>query len=257
MGAVAHPSILGTLAGLQFSGITPDKLLDNAKQLYGLFINPIGPPIRGDFIVPLFGASTLAIMAFGLLRTIIDRYSARSYMLLIWLGFLIPLVLINPSTPFVVFIPCILLLAIGLESLIREWYDIFPFNPYARIGALIPLVILLGSIMSTNLFRYYYGHLYSPAGGKLFDELAAVRIVLDRKDVNKSNMTLVAPDNLKFYDLLRRDYPKLKVASSAAMPEKGSVIALRGKTMPGQTPYRIITNSKSADARILSVYTKW
>lgn len=257
LGAISHPAILGTLAGIQFQPITTDRLLDNARQLYGLFVNPIGPAIRGDFVVPLFGTATLAIMAFGLLRTISDRYSARSYMLLIWLGFLFPLVLLNPSTPFVVFIPSILLLAIGTESLIRTWYDIFPFNPYARIGALIPLVILLGSMMGTNMYRYFYGHLYSHSDTHLHSELAAIRQTLGRTDINKSNVTLVADDNQKFYDLLRRDYKFLKVTSSATMPQKGTVITLDGAELAEQTPHRILTNARADDARLLTVYTKW
>ena len=255
LGALQHPSILGTLAGIQLQDMSTDRLIDNARKLYGLFINPTGPAIRGDFIVPLFGTSTLALMAFGLLRTIYDRYSARSYMLLIWVGFLMPLVLLNPSTPFVVFIPSVLLLAIGVETLIREWYDIFPFNPYARIGALIPLVILLGSIMTTDLFRYFYGHLYSPSNTQMHDELLAVRRTLDSGNINRSDVTLVTTDNIKFYDLLRRDYKYLKATDSAKLPKKGSVLTMDGVMLENERPYRIVTNARANDAQVLTVYT--
>jgi hypothetical protein len=257
IGAVAHPNILVTLAGIQLETITWGKLADNTRQLYGLFVNPLGPAMRGDFIVPLFGTSTLAIMIFGLLKTIFDHHSARSYMLFIWLGFLLPLIFLNPTTPFVIFIPCILLLAIGTETLIREWYDIFPFNPYARLAALIPLVILLGSIMSTNMFRYFYGHMYAPNGSYAHDELTAIRKVIDRKDINKSSVLLAVADNQKFYDLLRRDYPKLQVSEKAEVPAKGTLIALGDRAINGEVPYRIVTNGRSTDAHVLSVYTKW
>lgn len=257
IGAISHPAILAALAGIQLNEVSIDKLIDNARKLYGLFINPLGPPMRGDFIVPLFGVATLAIMAFGLLRTISDRHSARSYMLLIWLGFLLPLVLLNPTTPFVVFIPCILLLAIGVESLIREWYDIFPFNPYARIGALIPLVILLGSMMSINLYRYFYGNVYSPTNGTRHSELTAIRQILDRKDINKQSVSLVVNDNHKFYDLLRRDYDYLHVSYELKALEHGSVITLNDTELSKGTPYRILTNGYKDHARILTVYTKW
>jgi hypothetical protein len=255
--AIAHPSILVTLAGIKLDGISLDKLLDNGRQLYGLFINPLGPAMRGDFIVPLFGTSTLAIMVFGFLRTVFDHHSARSYMLLIWLGFLLPLILLNPQTPFVIFVPCILLLAIGTETLIREWYDIFPFNPYARLAALIPLVILLGSIMSTNLFRYFYGHVYAPNGAYAHDELTAVRKIMDRKDINKSKILLSTTTDQRFYDLLRRDYPNLELTKSTVVPEKGTLITLGEQSVDKEKPYRIITNSRSEDAQVLSVYTKW
>ena len=257
-GAILQPSILATLAGVQLKAVSLQQLGDNAAQLYGLFVNPFGPTVKSGFVVPFFGAATLALAAFGLLRTIRDHHSARSYMLLIWLGFLIPLVLLNPTTPFVIFIPIILLLAIGTESLIREWYDIFPFNPYARLGALIPLVILLASIMSTNLFRYYYSHLYSTNSYYSHNQLSVIRHALDRKDINKTQQVLVVGDNQPFYDLLRRDYPKLHVTNQApASLTKGTVITLDDIVLPGESPYRIITSGSANDARILSLYSKW
>ena len=255
--AATHPSILATLAGIQLESVTFDKIFDNARQLYGLFINPFGSTIKNGYITPLFGAATLAIMVFGLFKTIQDHHSARSYMLLIWLGFLLPLILLNPTMPFVVFIPATLLLAIGVESLIREWYDIFPLNPYARIGALIPLAILLTSIVATNMFRYFYGHIYTTDFYHRHNELAAIRHTLDRKDVNKAEQYLVANDNQPFYDLLRRDYPKLHVVSSAPSAVRGTVITLDGATVKGQTPYRIITDGKKDESHVLTVYTKW
>ena len=256
--AILHPSILATLAGIQLHIPSWQEITDNARQLYGLFINPFGPSVKSGYLVPFFGVATIALILFGLLRTIRDHHSARSYMLLIWMGFLLPLILLNPSMPFVIFIPAILLLAIGTEALIREWYDIFPFNPYARIVGLIPLIILLTSIMSINLFRYFYGNLYVANDYYRYDQLGAIHGALDRKDINKSHLSLVVNNNREFYDLLRRDYPKLEIHNTVQeAPQDGTVITLEGTQVPGRTPLRIVTNAESSSKPVLSVYTKW
>jgi hypothetical protein len=113
-------------------------------------------------LIPAFSIGICVLMVFGLLRTFQHFYSARSHLLLVWIALLLPVVTTNPARLVIVYVPAMLLTAIGVEALIREWYKIFPTNPYARVAALVPLGILLLSLVSFNYVRYFNSFAYAP-----------------------------------------------------------------------------------------------
>lgn len=164
-------------------------------------------------IVPAFSAGVIVLIVLGLIRTCIDHHATRSHFLLIWSALLIPISIFNTQSLGLLFVPMILLLAIGVETLIREWYKLFPRNPYARIGALFPLGLLTLSLLSFNFTSYFYGISSSPQAATHFNsDFEILRSGLKRKDVNKSAILLVtAPADKPFFDLLRREYPTLTV----------------------------------------------
>jgi hypothetical protein len=227
-----------------------------ASGLFNFSENRVGP-----VTLPLFSIATCVLLLLGFLKLATASYSARSYMLFIWLGLLVPVLLLNPSAILIIITPISLVLAIGIETLIREWYGLFPRNPYARIGAIVPLSILLISIVTINVERYFYGNHYSDTRGAFHTELASVRNGLERKDINQTNVRLVVPHNqLGFYDVLRREYPKLNVSDTIVPGNaKGSLLVTGSNSAQpaGQIPYRILTNDLSENAAQVRIYTNW
>lgn len=88
--------------------------------------------------------------------------TVRSHVILAWLVLLFPVLIVNPGFISIMFVPLLLLLASGMERILRSWYGIFPHNPYARVAGLIPLVILVGGLVLFGLERYSYGYRYTP-----------------------------------------------------------------------------------------------
>lgn len=227
------------------------------KSLFGF-----GSITYGDLILPLFGAGTISLVLLGLLKTIVDRHSARSYMLLLWSVLIIPIIIINPSTLITVFMPAVLYLAIGIETLIREWYRLFPRNPYARVAALIPLTILLGSISTGNIGRYFYGYQYGTSSSQVITGLPAIKNALALSPLKDRPIQLVVPSNqVKFFDLLRRDYKSLNVGTKVINPSQATIISQSVyQTLPQNikttlgVPYRLITNDASENSLHLRVY---
>lgn len=210
---------------------------------------------------PMFGIATTVLLILGLLKLFTASYSARSYMIFIWSILLIPLLLIRPDAVLLVIVPATLILAIGIETLIRQWYDIFPRNPYARIAALIPLTILVISIVGINMERYFYGSHYSPITPGFHAELPAVRANLQSHQLGREKaVTISVPqDQVAFYDLLRREYPRV-VVNSNPTSTKPPIFVL-DSTKPHFTdhaPTRIVTSDLSRDdqAVLLRVYSR-
>ena len=215
----------------------------------------------GIYLLPLFNAATLIVVLLGILRTLADRFSARSYMLLIWTSLIFILVLFNPSAMSVIYMPIILYLAVGVETLIREWYRLFPRNPYARIAALIPLTILLVSISTANIARYFYGYAYIADPKVFHTELTNIRATLDKPVLKNKQVTLVTTkDSLAFYGLLSRDYKNLSVTDTSVVAPREIITEERYTSLNDTqrqslpVPYRIITTGLKSQSLLLRVY---
>jgi len=149
-------------------------------------------------------------------------------------------------------------MAIGIETLIREWYGLFPRNPYARIGALIPLAVLLGSVVTINIERYFYGNHYAVTDISTFHrELPAVRKAVIGNSFNVGSTRLVVPsDQVAFYDILRRENHHLQVSDRIGTQSGNSllIITADAKQTLATPPYRIITSDTAHSGVLLRLY---
>ncbi len=148
-------------------------------------------------MTPVFGLGSMLLIAFGVYRLIKTAGDAQSYLIIIWLVCLIPIVIISPLFTSVTFLPFVLLLCIGLERLLGNWYGIFPRNPYARFVGLIPLVILVGALVFSGLERYSYGYHYDPNTVANFSYDLAI---LPKDTAN----LVVTPGQLPFYRVVAK-----------------------------------------------------
>lgn len=210
--------------------------------------------IVGEMITPFFSLPFALFVAFGLVRTITDRHAARSYLLHVWLIVSTLVLLINPSQIMLLFVPCVMLMAIGLETFLREWYKLFPRNPYARIGALVPLSLIIVGMVAISANRYFFSYYYTDTTAAYHPELFAVRTALKPE---MQTQLVVPVDQVAFYDILRAKYPQLSVvgpedAVNTATGEK--VILASTGLRQNATPAQIITSHLSKDAVILRTY---
>lgn len=209
-------------------------------------------PRTGDMITPFLSLTFMFFVAFGLVRTMIDRHAARSYLLHIWLLVSIPLLILNPGQFALLFVPAVMLMAIGLESFMREWYKLFPRNPYARIAALVPLTLIIVGLVTIESSRYFYGYAYTRTRSH-HPELTAVQEAL-RPQV--TTRLVVPSDQVAFYDILRSKYPMLTVSSKPAQPDTAltHVVLASSDARITRTPTRIVTSHYASDAVLLRVY---
>ncbi len=248
IGSIQNPSLGLTLLGLPESW--PPNILDNALavvQQYFMFWSPSASAI----LTPVFGLGSVLIMTIGLYRLVRTRETTRSYLIILWSIMLIPVLLLNPAFTSVSFVPSMLMLAAGLTSLIGYWYRLFPRNPYARIGGLIPIVILVGALISTGVIRYAYGYHYTPVVANLFSK--DLSLLPEREVVIR-----VAASEKPFYDALAKYRQDLWVSTEIPV-QSGTFIetrAARSTTPEGYRIESIITNSFSGESDRFYVYKK-
>lgn len=258
LSSIAHPSQISELLGLPASPITLASMFDNAvivgQKLFNLWTVEIG-----SIPQPLFGVASLVIILLGFLKTVVDRHSARAYMLLIWTILMIPLVLINPDKLLICLIPAYLYMAIGVETLIREWYKLFPTNPYARLAGLIPLIILLGGIMYSNSTQYFGGHFFGKQTTAYSQALRKTNSLITEGIYKSNPVTIVtAPEQTAFYSLLTRKHSNVTVTSQSPEQLAQPTIIYDGVSVPGsyKAPSTIVTSHRTTASQVtLRIFT--
>ena len=239
--------------GLRLLGIPatwPPDLAANAIILLKQFFL-FWEPSTTALMTPVFGIGSLLIIGLGVYRLLLTRDTTRSYLIIIWILCLIPVLLLNPLFTSVTFIPSVLLLAAGLTSLITYWYRLFPLNPYARIAGLIPIVILVITLIGSGLDRYIYGYHYAPT--------AAVNFSKDLRLIPTDTKNLVvSASEQAFYTAVSQHRKDLTVTTDVK-DGVNEIVVTRGARSVVPTDYainQIITTTYSKDADRLYIYKK-
>lgn len=256
---INEPSTLKTLLGIDLFSSAFGNFRGTVKTFYVSYINVMRSGFAGTLVIPAFNVASICLMLLGLFRCIKDHHTARSYALLAWTAVVTPVIFLAPTEQQLVIMPALLLMTVGIETLILDWYKLFPRNPYARIAGLIPLTILFISISVGNITHYFYNHLYitNPA------YRVSLNAIQQTAKENPDTKLLLLTDSptVKFYGLLTKRYGNLSVASEAPATQ------ITGKTLvtPEATskatfasqPSRILTTHFSgANGVALRVYTK-
>lgn len=257
LASMNEPATLIRLLGMSElqSKLQPDALWASIKEV-AKTLGYFNRPSVGSVIAPYLTLTFLLFVAFGLTRTIMDRHAARSYLLHLWLIISIPLLILNPTSFSLLFVPCVFLMAIGLETFMREWYTVFPRNPYARIGALIPVSLIILGLISASTSQYFYGFYYADTRAIYRPELRSVTSVLKP---HIQTRLVVPTEQVAFYDILRSRYPQLSVSDASTADASTSrelvVLSSSGYSASGQ-PGRIVASSHRHDAVMLRIYDR-
>lgn len=245
---VLHPPILNTLLGIPSEKVAVGAHILQIFKQYFDFLSPSSSTI----MTPIYSVGSMILIFLGVLRLLTTNYTARSYIISAWVILLIPILIINPSNTAIAFVPAVLLLAMGVQTLISSWYQLFPRNPYARLAGLIPLVILVGGLLISGVDRYMYGYLYDPLTAENFsNDLSLVNQQLADK---KPALIVVTPSELPFYQVVAAYHPGV-VAALAATPAETTIFSRAAhQTATLTTPWRIVTDGTTQNANRFYIY---
>ncbi len=210
-GIYKEPSQIAALLAVPLQLPGPLDFGKNLLQAASNLANPYAPHI-GENVLPLLSLPMVALLLAGAVRLLRHSYAVRSYVLLIWAALLVPIVGFNPTQLTVLLVPAVLVMAIGLDLLIRYWYRLFPRNPYARFFGILPLSALVVAVVSLNYNHYFYGMLYSPDATQAFnrDPFLAQSQVANTKGSADLNL-VVAPKDAPIYQIVTEKRPHTKI----------------------------------------------
>lgn len=200
-------------------------------------------------MTPFFGLGSMLLIGLGLFRLIKTRAATQSYLILIWMLILTPIITLNPDKAIISFLPMTLLLATGLDYLIDYWYSLFPRNPYARVAGIIPLLVLVSTLVWSGFERYTYGYHYSPQIYSYFsDDVNLLK--------NRDTQIVVSEKEKPFYLAMKVYHKNLDVQTQ---PYADSVTATHDVDKNMFKDYsieKIITSSAQQDSDRFYIYKK-
>lgn len=241
---IKTPSLRLTMMGIPASWPNLwSNLVSLGSQYYGF-----AKPGNTTLITPFFELGSMLLVVLGAYFIYKTKETAKSYVVILWTLCLVPILILNPTLTSITFLPLVLLLAYGLNGLLSHWYDLFPRNPYARIGGLIPIVILVSVLILSGVNRYVYSYLYNPNIVPNFSK--------DLSLIPKGYQNLVVSNNeLPFYNVVAKYNKKINISTA---PLGDAFLATREAkgVYTGYKVERIITNSNSNLSDRLYLYKR-
>lgn len=257
-GLIYEPSQVWKILGIPINHIDIATLKYNITLIGKTYLTFWYSNISSVGISPAFNIASLCLIIFGGLRLINHLHAARSYGLAFLFPILLLPVILQPEYVVILLVPMILLLAIGVEALLEEWYKLFPHNPYARVVALAPVSVLLTGIVIANINIY--------SGVQRFNENTARYYSYDLSILKPHlstypNAIIVATKLYSpFYDLLRKEYPAITVTNSIPQRTKSvPIIITEGTGVLAEKlgkPSLILTDSFKERSPRFYIYSK-
>ena len=212
-------ALLHNLAGLSSFHL---DILANLKTIYYMYFRVETSVVSGQ-ITPIMDWSALFLIILGLAKSFSKGYSARAFMVWTWLLLSVALVILQPQLAPVVLVPLFILLAVGIETLLGDWYKLFPRNPYARGTGLLLISALISVMVIGGAVRYIDGYRYYPAAVSQFNkDLAIIKPVL----VGQKVSLLVDPKEAPLYTALtKHNAPGIAILHYLPRDFSGSVYA--------------------------------
>lgn len=223
------------------------------QDLFGFFSTSNSYTLR-----PLFSLATVLLVLIGIYRLLTVKYTARSYATII-LGIILSLaVIISPQYVYNLFPIIVILMAMGIATLIIDWYKLFPRNPYARIAGLVPLAILVVGLSFSDVTRYTNSYLYNPNILASYSyDLKILQSTLAHQPHNAKIILIATPKERTFYDLVAHYDKRFIVVTEFDTTDRPVAIvthAARKAEMPQWQLTQIVTNRKSSDADRFYLY---
>lgn len=259
-GIYNDPQQARVLAGLGTTFPSISEFATNAKNIFAAIAwkAPELPYLRLANL-PVVDIGTIGLFIAGTYRMARDWRSMRSqFTLIVFIALTITCSLSTGEQSYAQFIvPFYLVVASGVTVLFREWYKLFPRNPYARSFALLPIALFLCVILAYHYQRYFVAWASAPKTYYTYSN--DISLIRNQQDRFSDAVLVVAEKDVSFYKLLSKKYPGLTVRSTSPkeIAENETAIISAGMKIPlSQNHIRIpLTNDdKQNSLRFWLVY---
>ena len=248
------PRVALSLLGFPETAISMQQnLREVAYSLFGFFV-----PANGYLLRPVYSLGLMLLMMIGVYKLMTYKYTARSYITLSLGLLMVPLVLLNPVHVSALYPLAVLMIALGIATLITDWYKLFPRNPYARVAGLIPLAILVGGIVLSGVMRYMNNYEYNANVLKDYSsDLSLLEDQLGYEKATKSTTRLItSPQEEPFYSMVAHYDGRFTISTSQENPAPVAIVTHQAYRIqkPNGEPTMIVTNRFSKNADRFYVY---
>lgn len=251
--SIVDRGVAFTLLGIptNLSGL-PDTVRTSVLDMFGFFVAQSGPIVR-----PLYAFAFTILMGLGVFKLFTHKYTARSYIMMLWGGLLLPLTLLSANQGTYFFPVGVLLAALGIMTLITDWYKLFPRNPYARVVGLIPLSVVVIGIASSGIIRYLGNYLHNPIIMSHYSsDISILKNALKGEEEGGPTKLVVTEGEAELYTLIANHDKRFTLVTENPTTSTAKIYtkAARQALVPSGEPSAILTNSRAENADRFYIY---
>ncbi len=247
---IKQPALISSL--LLTDNFSINTFLDNLRLAFAPFFS-WGGGVDSTLLSPLIGLGSFALAFVGLLSTTKGFFASRNAIASCFIIFSIALAGLRPEAAILLILPFAILIAHGLRYILEKWYNLFPENPYARIFAILPISLLLGIIIISDMSHFIFGYRYTPNVADQFNN----DISLIYENVSPNDVLVINSDTeYNFYHILN-ETAGFNVTNTIPLTYTHHLATLgefSNASNSGQL-YRIITSPKSDNSARIYLYT--
>ncbi len=205
-------------------------------------------------IRPLYPIGLAILMLIGLYRILTHRYTARSYITITWGLITVALVIINPAAVTNLYPVTAILISYGIIEMIRNWYHIFPTNPYARVAGMLPISVLVLAFVLFGISSFIGSYHNDPVIMSYYSsDLRLFRATLAAQHAQASTTSVIVSNTeLPFYTLVNK-YDKRFTVTADPTAKKPLTIATRSAKLAA-VPTHIIVSQRQHNADRFYLY---
>ena len=247
---IKQPTLITSM--LLADNFSINTFLDNLRLAFAPFF-AWGGGVESTFPSPLIGLGSFALAFVGLLSTTKGFFASRNAIASCFIIFSIVLAGLRPEAAILLILPFAILIAHGLRYILEKWYNLFPENPYARIFAILPISLLLGIIIISDMSHFIFGYRYTPNVADQFNN----DITLIHENVNPDDILVVNSDTeYNFYRILN-ETANFHVVDTIPVTHSNNFATLGEFSNANNSGklYRIITSPKSDNSARIYLYT--
>ena len=219
-------------------------LLHNLSVIGSQFIAT--PSDSLEVLTPIFSLGTIALALVGAYYLARWRHALLSYLVAIWTVAVTVLLILNPYATVLLFAPFSLLVAAGVDNVLRYWYRLFPFNPYARTFGIIPVTILFTSILISGISGYFNAYHYTPSLASHTNN--DLELILEQLETTSEASLVTNADSVPFYRFALDSHDYTDTVVSTVATSTDTVIATRDAThIPSESVSRVVAADRGGD----------
>ncbi len=252
---IIKPSVIRDLLGIPSSINIANNTKESFSNVFEFFSVQ-----NSDLLRPIYSIVVIALAIIGIYSMIKIKYTARSYTISILSVIIVTIAFINTQHLSATYPIVVLLMAMGVVKITTSWYELFPFNPYARVAGLIPISILTFGVMTSSIIRYVGNYSHNP--DVLSHYTNDIKLLSDINPIGSHKKSIiVADDEKKVYNLLSHFNKNLIVLDGNSNVISNEIIvtnkAKQHVVLPdGYDIQKIITNQKANNSDRFYIYTK-
>ena len=215
--------------------------------------------LAGGLVVSMITVVGTLMALIGLIYVLWQaRPSIRCYALVLAILGIGLIVSCNSSLIYLLFVPTIILQILCLAFITSRWYGLFPNNPYARVFAILPIAILIGSLCMVDTNRYFNAVSYDSRVVYQYNQaIPAVAKLLSQH--GQRPMVILASTQLEadLISAMADDYPNVTVELASSDAINRQLARLIGDDNSALAIINADPQAVPDGVRLTSVQTTW